>query len=555
MRSIHILGGFIVAGLLSHIYWAFSATTPFDFPDPEQPILSVILCLSTQEYEREGLLYLDSENDIGIDRTIHEEMEAYRVLMDEHTTFYGLLSDIGVLFEQQPEMGWLSLEVEGKESQSLLIELLKHEERIVERLFSLNRLLFGEIPPMKQKWRQAIRSVINNLRRKRQVDESFSLGVSSEVVSTQGEHDTCETQSLEEPIDAFIPERPGFRRRRSTFQGSSFWTKFLDDSVAHKPDFCLDQTQVDSEQWRQFYTIDIKSLDYRVIRALMPLFRNVKYFRVNNADIEMLPEPVQLRFANYNRILHIDLSFDENLFVHDYACIANNYPSTNYVSAKRKVICGPLYSLRVDEQTFIPSVAHPLISDATGTSGVLPLRTQKIFSSIPTAGKNIRVEFYGANFVTGIDFAERPVTSAILESLFQPNITTTFDPMATWDDRLGWASKFMTLRYLDLSRTNINDLNVLQNFKQLHTLVLRNMAFLEVDNARFLPHLLVIESDPTRYTWTERMRANWYFVRLSLYNFLSIKHDFYPILLFCFGIASWALRIAIKASVEKEINA
>jgi hypothetical protein len=544
--------------LSSYLCMSLQAVTPFDFPVPQEPVLSVTLSLCSEDQEeRQNLLYINSESDIGVTGIGDDGGFSFKIFLDEQSTFYGCLSDLGGLFSHHLEIGWLVLKVEGRESRLFLTDLFKKEEKIIERLFFLNRALFGEIPPMKQKWRQAIRSVISRLKRKKEAQDYFSLvqGQGRDGGSLRGNSERAEMEIFGERDDsnAQVTHQP--RRRRSIFQGSSFWTKFLDDAQDNKPCFYLDQTRADPDKWCHFHAIDIEGIDYKIVQVMMPLFQNTQYFRVNNLDIDPLLEAVQLRFSNYNRILHIDLSFDANLFVHDYSCIVNNYSGSNYVNARRKVISGPLYSVRVDEHTFIPAVAHPLISDATGTSGVLPLRTQKIFSSIPTAGSNIKIEFYGANFVTGIDFAERPVTSAILESLFQPNITTTFDPMATWDDRLGWASKFMTMRYLDLSRTNINDLNVLQNFKQLQTLVVRDMTFLEVKNVRFLPHLQVIESELINSTWFARVQANWAFIRLSLYNFIGIKHDFYPIILFCFGIAVWALRSVIRAVIDSQITA
>ena len=204
---------------------------------------------------------------------------------------------------------------------------------------------------------------------------------------------------------------------------------------------------------------------------------------------------------------------------------------------------GPLYAKRANGYTAVPAGSHPLLFDNFGIANYLADRTQRFFSTMPIANHFIKIEFFGQNSVTAIDFGRRPVSSSVLESLLQAQIDKTFDPAASWDERLAWSNKFSALEYIDLSGTNVHDLVAARNLKRLHTLILNDTALGHTMDSRYLPRLQRIDFSFQPYGL---VGANVGFVRMNLLNFLKIKHTFLPIAVFAFAAGVVTLHETLK---------
>jgi hypothetical protein len=444
----------------------------------------------------------------------------------EGLDMYDLLDSFKHVLEKHTEVEWLRLTVDSQCTSNKITEIFESEKTRLKKLYDITQKLFpGRIADqlsVSQKWKLALKRV---LQRKKQ-------GSLEQVV--------CNAN-----IQSEIPE-------------SSFWKNLFSriESAKHKNQklFRLDEERVSSDLWHRFHTIEIFGVDFPVIQGITPLFKKVERLIIDNSGLEELKEAVQLQFKDYKNLFFLYLSFDEHLFVHDYKSIVTNYLSNNSKSAKYKVISAPLWSWRVEGNTPIPAAAHPLLFNNMGGEKDLADRTQKILSLIPNAGKNIAIEFFGSNFLTAIDFGEIPVTSSFFESLLQANISTTSDLFATWDARLAWSCKFLELRYLNISGTNIDDLKELRNLKRLETLVLNDNTYSNVWDIRFLPRLKVIRYPLTPDNWCDRVTANIHFVKLSLNNFIKSKHSFFPLLVVTFAVLFVILTATIQTEVQNHLS-
>jgi len=269
-----------------------------------------------------------------------------------------------------------------------------------------------------------------------------------------------------------------------------------------------------------------QGIDYRVVGAMLPLLNNVAYFQVDNTSLDGLEGPLQLKFKAYNRLRHLDLSYDPFLFVHDYMCMVENYPGNEELITPRKVISAPLFFWRVRGSTAIPARGHPLLSINSGIESPMEQRMQEIFANLPSRGKNVRVAFFGTDSLTAIDFGGLPISSNILQSVLQNDIGLQFDPTVAWKDRATWSIKFSELEYLNLSHTNIHTIAELRDLKRLRVLDLRGTRIEDPLNARFFPELRTVYSDLFSLPTTEWIKSEFSFSRLLFNNAFKRNHDY-----------------------------
>jgi hypothetical protein len=233
-----------------------------------------------------------------------------------------------------------------------------------------------------------------------------------------------------------------------------------------------------------------------------------------------------MRFKDYNRLKHLDLSYDPLLFVHDYLSMVENYPGNEALRTPRKVISAPLFFWRVRGSTAIPAKGHPLLSINSGIDSPMEQCMQEIFANLPSRGQNVRVAFFGTDSITAIDFGRLPISSNILQSVLQNDIGSQFDPTVAWKDRATWSIKFSELEYLDLSYTNVHTLAQITDLKRLRVLDLRGTRVADPLNARFFPRLQVVRSNFLSQGAWEWIKSRFSYSRFLFNNAFKRNHDY-----------------------------
>lgn len=332
--------------------------------------------------------------------------------------------------------------------------------------------------------------------------------------------------------------RMALRKIRTQFpyvDQTSVWGELLEDAGSCAPSLKLDLFEFPREPWRQLDTVVFQNISYPLIGAILPLLHQVQHLKVDNESGPKLQEPLQLVFADYDRLQHLDLSYDPFLFVRDYSCMVENYPGNEADHTPRKVISAPLFFWRVRGGTAIPAKGHPLLSINSGIESPMEQRMQEIFANLPSHGRNVRVTFFGTDSITALDCGGLPISSNMLLSILQ-NDLGEFDPTVAWKDRMTWGMKFAELEYLDLSDTNVHTLAQLTHLKRLRVLDLRGTRIADPENVRFFPRLEVIRSDlftQRPLTWG---RSELSFARFLFYNALKRNHDYLFLLGFWAGL-------------------
>lgn len=566
---------------------AFGIRSPFAPPLPDEPVLEIIVQeqeLPKRDHTRRMFTMQMGVNEAGSTESLAETAEISLVIpVSQRTSFYSFIDQLRSSVKKQTVQQWLRIKAKNEKAAETLGQLINREKKMQRKLSHLSRCLFKERTLPIERWRFAVKQVIKQLKERAleisldyeaqqdasapfTTDDAEGIAIKRAFFAKHG-WKKIQQASLEHfPLYNADPDEKGTllqqleKRRAEEDMGTesqghreSFWKPLLRERQPSISVLHLDYQNplMNPGPYNVFHTIELIGIDYEMVAPLLFLFSGVQRLCVFNKGYPPLKEPLQLTFSNFDHLHYLYLSYDSKLFVRDYQSIVKNYPGNNLEDTKRKVIVGPLYAKRANGYTAVPAGSHPLLFDNFGIANYLADRTQRFFSTMPIANHFIKIEFFGQNSVTAIDFGRRPVSSSVLESLLQAQIDKTFDPAASWDERLAWSNKFSALEYIDLSETNVHDLVVARNLKRLHTLILNNTALGHTMDSRYLPRLQRIDFSFQPYGL---VGANLGFVRMNLLNFLKIKHTFLPIAVFVFAVGVVTLHETIKAVVTQALS-
>ncbi|MEH0002278.1 MAG: hypothetical protein V6Z78_01715 [Holosporaceae bacterium] len=565
----------------------FGVQSPFAPPKCDEPVLEVVV--QKQELEQRDhdsrifAMQMGGREDECTASFADASDISLLIPVNWRTTFYSFLEQLRASVKKQTVQQWLRIKAKNEKAAETLRLLINREKKTQRKLSHLSRCLFKERTLPIERWRFAVKQVIKQLKeRALEISLDYEAQQDASAPFTTNDSEGIEKKraffekqgwkkiqqsSLEHfPLYNADPDEKGtllqqLEKRRAEedmeaeSQGhrASFWQSLLRERQTSISVLHLDYQNplMNPGPYNVFHTIELIGIDYEMVAPLLFLFSGVQRLCVFNKGFPPLKEPLQLTFSNFDHLHYLYLSYDSKLFVRDYQSIVKNYPGNNLEDTKRKVIVGPLYAKRANGYTAVPAGSHPLLFDNFGIANYLADRTQRFFSTMPIANHFIKVEFFGQNSITAIDFGRRPVSSSVLESLLQAQIDKTFDPAASWDERLSWSNKFSVLEYLDLSGTNVHDLVVARNLKRLHTLILNDTALGHTVDSRYLPRLQRIDFSFQPYSLA---RANLGFVRMNFLNFLKIKHTFLPIVVFAFAVGVVTLHETIKAVVTAAVT-
>ena len=557
--------------------------SPFDFAPPNEPVLNLLVHAneSTSRLRSQSAFQVPMHQFVEQKSVDETSDNIYIDIPINHKTgFYDFLSLLKGAVKSNAHMHWLRIKANDTSAAIMLKNMAIKEQTLQKKLFDLSCCLFKQRSLPLERWRFAVRQVVKQLKEKadEMTSDAFKIdeqrgytkvpsrkSLQHHVLLKQQAWQKIKSSSLDHfTIRAAETKEKGSMLQRlehtkrqeqkeELSQRPGFWKNFLQKHQNDDSPLYLDSQHplLSPAPYNTFHTIELVNVDYEVIDPLVYLFSGTERLKVDNTNLAPLQKRVQLVFEGYDKLYHLNLSHDDSLFVRDYRCICKNYPGNNSLKTKRKVIAGPLYANRVNGDTAVPAGHHPLLFDNYGIAEYLGERTQRFFSTMPGQNNFVKIEFFGQNTVTAIDFGERPVSSSVLESLLQAQIDRTFDPAASWDERLAWSNKFSVIEYLDLSGTNIHDLTVVRNLKRLDTIILNDTALGDAEDSRYLPRLKHIQFSFQPYSLA---RANLGFVKMNFLNFLKIKHSFLPIIAFFFGVAVVTLDETIKALVNTVIK-
>ena len=573
---------FLFVALCLCVMQAFGIRSPFAPPLPDEPVLEIIIQkqeLPKRDHTRRMFTMQMGVNEAGSTESLAETGDINLVIpVSERTTFYSFVDQLRSAVKKQTVQQWLRIKAKNEKAAETLGLLINREKKMQRKLSHLSRCLFKERTLPIERWRFAVKQVIKQLKERaleisldyeaRQdarapftTDDAECIAIKRAFFEKQG-WKKIQQSSLENfPLYSAGSDAKGTllqqlekKRSEENMEADSekhrtpFWQSFMRENRHFLSVLYLDYQNplMNPGPYNLFHTIELIGIDYEMVAPLLFLFSGVQRLCVFNKGYPPLKEPLQLTFSNFDHLHYLYLSYDRNLFVRDYQSIVKNYPGNNFEHTKRKVIVGPLYAKLVNGDTAVSAGSHPLLFDNFGIAKYLADRTQRFFSTMPTANHFIKIEFFGRNSLTAIDFGRRPISSSVLESLLQAQIDKTFDPAASWDERLAWSNKFSVLEYIDLSGTNVHNLVVARNLKRLHTLILNDTALGHTEDSRYLPRLKHIEFSFQPYGL---VGANLGFIKMNLLNFLKIKHTFLPIVVCAYSVGVIALHEATKALV------
>ncbi|MGB0919182.1 MAG: hypothetical protein ACPGUZ_01510 [Holosporaceae bacterium] len=566
---------------------AFGIRSPFAPALPDEPVLEIIVQkqeLPKRDHARRMFAMQMDVNEAGSTESLAETGNiSFVIPVSQRTTFYSFVDQLRSSVKKQTVQQWLRIKAKNEKAAETLRLLINREKKTQRKLSYLSRCLFKECTLPIERWRFAVKQVIKQLKEHAleisldyeaqqdasapfTTDDVEDIAIKRAFFAKQG-WKKIQQSSLEHfPLYSADPDEKGtllqqLEKKRAEEEieaevddhRTPFWQPLLRERQLSGSFFYLDYQNplMNPGPYNVFHTIELIGIDYEMVAPLLFLFSGVQRLCVFNKGFPPLEEPLQLTFSNFDHLHYLYLSYDSKLFVRDYQSIVKNYPGNNLEDTKRKVIVGPLYAKRVNGYTAVPAGSHPLLFDNFGIANYLADRTQRFFSTMPIANHFIKIEFFGQNSVTAIDFGRRPVSSSVLESLLQAQIDKTFDPSASWDERLAWSNKFSVLEYIDLSGTNVHDLVVARNLKRLHTLILNDTALGHTVDSRYLPRLQRIDFSFQPYGL---VGANLGFIRMNLLNFLKIKHTFLPIAVFVFAVGVVTLHETIKDAVTNALS-
>lgn len=486
--------------------------SPFKDPTQDLEFLSYTLC-------KVSILPLDSRLggvhsvDSGDETIVIRRSNPHNLFLNFTNTtsiqeiFQALLLDA----KSQQQRSALKISTADLRTSLFLKEAAEELKEAQEKVLRFVQM-FQPVSSLPQaRWIHATRAIISQLKAfKNTTEDPASGNAQSQTVAFTDAQNFSIQPVTEKPSFLRFWKKKTHHRHRSSTWGEAFQCLKLSEI----PFTTLPEQWVATYGLKKFTVAKMVGIDYSILQAFLPAFQDVEVFSVENDNIPYLKNSITLLFQNFHKIKCLRLSYDPKLYVNDYKDIVYSYPSQdNSILGDRKVIIGPLFQSSSKGNTLVPSSYHPLLFDNTGLSPALSLRTQKIFSSLPTRENMfVGVEFVGHNIVTGIDFGHRPVSSGMLESILQAQIHKTFDPIVSWDERLTWSNKFSLLECIDLSYSNVDDLSVLSNLKNMTTIILEDTALSSTSAVEALHRL-----EGVHFTLQSHniMRANMHYWRMN----------------------------------------
>ena len=516
---------FYVKIIIALSVFLFNKLLSAPFEDPTQDLQFVSYVLRKVDYLPLGTAW------VGGHRLNDEDQTTRIQRSNQHTLVLSFTSAASI----QDIFQALLLDTQGQQTQSALkistddLKTSLFLKEVAEKLQEEQKKIlyfvqaFQPVSSLPQaRWVHTTRAIISQLKAVKRA--------TADLASGNAQRQSVESQSVQNFSIQPVTEKPFFlkfwEKKPRHRQCSNTWGEaFQSLKSAEIPFTIFPACWVERYRLKNFTVAKMVGIDYCILQAFMPAFKDVEVFVVDNDSALYLKRPVKLVFQGFHQIKCLNLSYDPKLYVNDYKDIVYNYPSEDHsILGVRKLIVGPLFQSSLKGNTLVPSSYHPLLFDNTGLSPSLSLRTQKIFSSLPTRENLfVGVEFVGHNIITGIDFVCRPVSSGVLESILQARIHKSFDPIVSWDERFTWSNKFALLEYIDLSYSNVDDLSVLSNLKNMAIINLRDTA---LSSTRAIEALHRLKGIQFTFQPHNTMRANMNYWRMNFYNMLKQKHNF-----------------------------